>query len=591
MKRHSSPAWIGFAARAWLGILGTALLHIPIRAAESYTATVRITDRVLNAVKPLLFGDNIEWANDGMGFWLSKEKKLDEKLVAEVRAAGVTHLRYPGGTLSDYFEWKKAVGDKRQPIPNPFNKGKPEDPRFGPAEFIALCRRLEIPGTITLNAGTGTPEEAAGWVKYFRDQGFPVTSFAVGNEIYMAKPPEPIVKTPEQYIDFFFKCREAIDKVAPGTKLGAIGLHDTGAFALSRHKDWMEKILRALGDKIAFLDVHNGYAPVARMVLGDPKAKAPTDDEFAACFLGASVYVEENLRATKVDLAKHAPHEGKSIEIHVSEYGPLVYPLGTLKAIDELPWNRSLAGALYQACLFNVFAREPKLTSANHLPLHQDVFGALVGAHSTPFFGRTNWRNIVFYVFQIYAKMAGRDVLAVEVQTPTYSTDAVGIVPKLQNVPCLDVGAYRTPDGKNLTLFLINRDVRRGAAVKLDLGPTAWRAESRTTLAADSYKAENGPSQPNQVVPVRVEGQDLTVVELPKHSLLRIDLGRKRHSCGRSVFRRGKSRCNTRTGDSSRSSRLVATLDDDAGLPLPRATVVIEGTSEEQAAYYIGCWL
>ena len=104
MKRHSSPAWIGFAARAWLGILGTALLHIPIRAAESYSATVRITDRVLNTVKPLLFGDNIEWTNDGMGFWLSKEKKLDEKLVAEVRAAGVTHLRYPGGTLSDYFE-------------------------------------------------------------------------------------------------------------------------------------------------------------------------------------------------------------------------------------------------------------------------------------------------------------------------------------------------------------------------------------------------------------------------------------------------------------------------------------------------------
>jgi alpha-L-arabinofuranosidase len=524
MKRRRLPAWINPTARVWLGILCLALLHAPICAAESYTATVRITGRVLNTVKPLLFGDNIEWTNDGMGFWLSKEKKLDEKLVAEVRSAGVTHLRYPGGTLSDYFEWKKAVGDVRRPIPNPFNKGKPEEPRFGPAEFIALCRRLEIPGTITLNAGTGTAEEAAGWVKYFRDQGFPVTAFAVGNEIYMAKPPEPIVKTPEQYIDFFLKCREAVDRVAPGTKLGAIGLHDTGAFSLSRHKDWMEKVLRALGDKISFLDVHNGYAPVARMVLGDPKAKAPTDDEFAACFLGASVYVEENLRTTKADLAKYAPHGGKNIELHVTEYGPLVYPLGTLKPTDELPWNRSLAGALYQACLFNAFAREPKLTSANHLPLHQDVFGALVGAHSTLFLGRTNWRNVVFYVFQMYAKMAGREVLAVEVQSPVYSTDAVGIVPKLRNVPFLDVGAYRMPDGKKLTLFLVNRDIRRSAAVKVDLGQTAWRAESRTTLSADSYKAENGPSQPNKVVPLTAEGLDLGAIELPKHSLLRIDL-------------------------------------------------------------------
>jgi alpha-N-arabinofuranosidase len=527
MKRTVLFAVIHVATRVCLLAAGIVLSQTPIHAAESYSVTVRVTDRVLNTVKPLLFGDNIEWTNDGMGFWLSKEQKHDERLIAEVRAAGVTHLRYPGGTLSDYFDWSKAIGDKRQPIPNPFNKGKPEDPRFGPAEFIELCRRLDIPGTITLNAGTARPEEAAGWVKYFRDRGFPVTAFAVGNEIYMAKPPEPIVKTPEQYIDFYLKCRAAIDTVAPDVKLGVIGLHDTGAFSLSQHKDWMEKVLRALGDKISFIDVHNGYAPVARVVLGDPKAKVQSDDEFAACFLAASVYVEENLRATKADLARYTPHEGKNIEIHITEYGPLVYPLGILKPIDELPWNRSLAGALYQACLFNVFAREPKLTSANHLPLHQDVFGALVGAHYTLFFGRTNWRNIVFYVFQMYSKMAGRDVLAVDVHSPAYSTHAVGIVPKLENVPYLDAGAYRTPEGKKLSLFLVNRDVRRSAAVELDLGRTAWRAASMTTLSADTYKAENGPSQPNRVVPVTAVGHNLTSVQLPKHSLLRIDYGQK----------------------------------------------------------------
>jgi alpha-N-arabinofuranosidase len=494
---------------------------------QSYIATVRVTNQVLNTVKPLLFGDNIEWTNDGMGFWLSKERKLDENLIEEVRAAGVTHLRYPGGTLSDYFQWSKSVGDKRQPIPNPFDKGKLADPRFGPAEFIELCRRLDIPGTITLNAGTATPEDAAGCVKYCCDQRFPVTAFAVGNEIYMAKGSEPIAKTPEQYIDFYLQCREAIDKVHPGTKLGVIGLHDTGAFSLSQHKDWMEKILRALGDKISFIDVHNGYAPVARAVPGDPKAKIPSDDEFAACFLAASVYVAENLRVTKADLARYAPHGGKNIEIHVTEYGPLVYPAGGLKAIEELSWNRSIAGALYQACLFNVFAREPKVASANHLPLHQDGFGALLGVHNTLFFGSTQWRNIVFYVFQMYAKMAGRQVLAAEVESPVYSTPPVGIVPKLKDVACIDAGAYRTPDGKKLTLFLINRDVHRKATVKLDLGPGVWRVESVTALSADNYKAENSPSQPNKVVPVTTAGRDLASVQLPKHSLLRIDYAKK----------------------------------------------------------------
>jgi alpha-N-arabinofuranosidase len=508
-----------------LGLLGW---HVQrASAAETYEAAVRVSDQVLNTVKPLLFGDNIEWTNDGMGFWLAREKKLDEKLVAEVRAAGVTHLRYPGGTLSDYFDWSKAVGDKRQAIPNPFNKGKPEDPRFGPAEFIGLCRKLNIPGTITLNAGTGKAEDAAGWVRYCREQGFAVTAFAVGNEIYMAKPAEPIARTPEQYIEFYLKCHEAIQKVAPGTKLGAIGLHDTGAFSLSQHRDWMEKTLRALGDKIAFIDLHNGYAPVARVVIGGPMAKACSDDDFAACFLGASVYVDQNLQTSKADLARYAADGGRRIEIHVTEYGPLVYPVRPLESIQDLAWNRSLAGALYQACLFHVFTREPRLTSANHLPLHQDVFGALIGVHSTLFFGQTHWRNIVFHVFRMYSEMAGREVLAIDVRSPAYSTVAVGIVPKLDKVPSLDVAAYRTKEHDRLTLFLVNRDLRRKATVKIDLGSTAWRAESITTLSAPSYKAENSPSEPNKVVPVTVPASEIATVELPRHSLARIDLRKK----------------------------------------------------------------
>ena len=520
-------AMVPVACWALTVIPNHAAVEAPTPPDGSYQATVHVTDRVVNTVKPLLFGDNIEWTNDGMGFWLPKAQTFDEKLIEEVHAAGVTHLRYPGGSLSDYFEWSKAIGDRRQPIPNPFAKGKPEDPRFGPAEFMALCRKLHIPGTITLNAGTAKPEDAASWVKYFRDHDFPVTAFAVGNEIYMAKAAEPIAKTPEQYIAFYQKCRAAIENVAPGTPLGIIGIHDTGAFSLSQHPDWMEKVLRGLGGEIRFIDVHNGYAPATRVVLGDPKAKVSSDDDFAACFMGASVYVEQNLQVTKADLARYAPEGGKNIEIHITEYGPLVIPGATPNTVEDAAWNRSLAGALYQACLFNFFTREPKLTSANHLPLHQDLFGALIGVHSTWFSGQKRWRNIVFHVFQMYARMSGRDVLAVDVESPTYSTPAIGIVPKLEKVPCLDVGAFRTSGGDKLALFLINRDVHRSATVKLDLGTVPWRAESVTTLTGATYKAENSPSEPDKIVPVTIGSQESASVPVPKHSLVRIDLIKK----------------------------------------------------------------
>lgn len=494
---------------------------------ESFTASVRVTDRVLNTVNPLLFGDNIEWVKNGMGFWIPEEKQFDEKLVEELRAAGIAHLRYPGGTLSDYFEWRKAIGENREGITNPFENMRKEYPYFGPGEFMKICKILNIPGTITLNAGTGTPEDAVAWVEYFQKESFPVTAFAVGNEIYMAKPEEPIAKTVQQYVDFYLKCEQGIRRIAPNVKLGAIGLHDSGAMPLSQNRKWMMDILKAIGDKIDFIDVHNGYAPILRGVGFDPDKLYP-DDDFALCFMGASLYVKDNIEATKSDLAKYAPNGGVNIEIHITEYGPLVYPVKQERAVEDVAWNRSLAGALYQACLFNVLMKEPRIASANHLPLCQDIFGALIGIRGT-YPGRKNWRNIVYYVFQMYSRMAGREALNIQVESPTYSTPSMGFVPDLRDVPYIDAGAYRAYNRSELSLFLINRDVSRNASVEVDPGTDSFVVRSITTLTADSYKAENSPEEPKNVVPSTIPGpQNIQtkpfILVLPKHSLTVIEV-------------------------------------------------------------------
>jgi len=494
---------------------------------ESLTASIVVTDRTLNTVSSLIFGDNIEWTNNGMGLWVPGEKRFDEKLVEELRAVGVTHLRYPGGTLSDYFDWYKAIGNERQPITNPFAGGKKEYPYFGPEEFMMLCRKLGIPGTITLNAGTGTPEDAVGWVKYLRENNFRVTAFAVGNEIYMAKPEEPIAKTDEQYVDFYLKCRGAIRAVAPDAKIGAIGLHDTGIIPLSQNRDWMKNVLTRIGDKIDFIDIHNAYAPITRGVGLDPNKLRP-DDEFARCFMGASAYVQANIAATKDDLAKYAPDGGRNIEIHITEYGPLVFPIKQKRAVEDVAWNRSLAGALYQACLFNVILKDPKIASANHLPLCQDIFGALIGIRGV-YPERKTWHNVVYYVFQMYARMAGREVMDTVVKSPAYSTLPMGVVPALTDVPYIDVGAYRTSDGNRLAIFLINRDVNRDATVNIDTGFDSFRIDSLTTLTGRSYKDENSPDRPDNVVPVTKTGDKSSLTKLftlvlPRHSLTVIEI-------------------------------------------------------------------
>lgn len=45
--------------------------------------------------------------------------------------------------------------------------------------------------------------------------------------------------------------------------------------------------------------------------------------------------------------------------------------------------------------------------------------------------------------------------MEVEIQSPTYSSQSMGIVPKLENIPYIDAGAYKSKD--KLAVFLINK--------------------------------------------------------------------------------------------------------------------------------------
>jgi len=494
-----------------------------------FSARVQVTDHALNTVRPMLFGDNIEWVHHGMGLWQPENTQFDESLIRELKAAGITHLRYPGGTLSDFFDWSGAVGPKRRPQPNPFDKGKTEYPDFGPDEFIALCRRLGIPGTITVNAGTGTPELAGAWAEYLHRKKFRVAQFEVGNEIYMADaskeevPALPVAKTAGQYVDFYLRTAAAIRKASPGTPVGAIGLFDTGAFSLNRHADWMEKLLTKAGDRLDFLAIHNGYAPATTLTMLGGRQQRQPDEEVARSLLGASEYVRQNIETTKAGIARYVPGGGRRIGLLITEYGPLVYPLDPSHAIEDLAWNRNLAGALYQACLFNVLLREPRIIGGNHLPLCQDGFGALVGVHGSGA-ERKQWRNVVFYVFQLYSRLGGRTVLDTRVESPVYSTISIGIVPALKDVALIDAAAYRSKDRHSTKVYLVNRDVWRTGSVRIDPAARRYRVSSVTTLASESFKAENGPDKLDAVKPVSTAGPPGLrsgdfAVSLPPHSL------------------------------------------------------------------------
>ncbi|MEQ7009029.1 alpha-L-arabinofuranosidase C-terminal domain-containing protein [Actinopolymorpha sp. B17G11] len=125
--------------------------------------------RARGAISPLLYGVNHRYAYDGFGMWDSDQHRAYPGLVAQTRAAGVTAVRYPGGTIANTLRWKRAVGPVGQRERSPHGTasfGEPLTAEFGPDEFGQFLEQLDAAGSIVVNFATGDAREAADWVEY-----------------------------------------------------------------------------------------------------------------------------------------------------------------------------------------------------------------------------------------------------------------------------------------------------------------------------------------------------------------------------------------------------------------------------------------
>ena len=85
-------------------------------------------------------------------------------------AIGVQSLRYPGGSSSDDYDWQldRSVTDDSFQWASPFST------------FALMAAALAAQPYITVNYGSGTPEEAAAWVAYAN--GNPASALALGTD-------------------------------------------------------------------------------------------------------------------------------------------------------------------------------------------------------------------------------------------------------------------------------------------------------------------------------------------------------------------------------------------------------------------------
>ncbi|NUR31120.1 MAG: alpha-L-arabinofuranosidase, partial [Catenulispora sp.] len=171
--------------------------------------------------------------------------------------ADIGMLRYPGGSYGDIYHWETHTAPGGYVAP-----GTDFD------SFMGTVKKVGAQPILIANYGTGTPEEAAGWVRYANvTKGYGVKYWEIGNENYGNgyygadwEADNHASKSPTTYAQNVVDYSKAMKAVDPTVKVGAVltmsGNWPDGVVATGDSADWNRTVLSIAGPAVDFVIVH-----------------------------------------------------------------------------------------------------------------------------------------------------------------------------------------------------------------------------------------------------------------------------------------------------------------------------------------------
>ena len=232
-------------------------------------------DRVVQKVdRANLLGINIALYNNPDDFaWAMSEGPL--------RDLNLGYIRLPGGSQSDRYYWNgNGVLENGKADPATFKPPywqvdwsdyKPGftvdnydwgkvDARIVQIDAKTMHEITEkhprANALVTVNAGTGTPEMAAEWVRWANiKNGWGVRYWEIGNELNGEWEaghirPDGSKMTAEKYVQIYKQFARAMKAVDPTIKVGGPSCD------IDHHEDYFEPLLKLAGDEVDFLSLH-----------------------------------------------------------------------------------------------------------------------------------------------------------------------------------------------------------------------------------------------------------------------------------------------------------------------------------------------
>jgi alpha-N-arabinofuranosidase len=413
---------------------------------------------------------------------------MDPEMIALARDLHTPLVRF-GGNFTSGYHWRDGVGpmDKRVTMLNQA-WGMPEYNHFGTGEFLRFCERIGAEPQIALNLGSGTPEEAAGWVTYVNQHWGGRRGgllWELGNELWgtfqIGYPTlERVAARTKAFSD-------AVRAADPRARLIATGA-DPDHF-----RDWNAAQL-ATPSTFEFLSTHFVVGN------GDVRRPQPAPAFIQQAAFALPVGLERRLREMKQQIDADPSARGR-VAIAFTEWlfhGPN----------DDVPRFSNLGGAICAAGFLNTLMRVADFT-----PI-ADMTGLV------EFGGIWKKRGKVFgvpayWAFRMYSTADATTPVEVRVAVDSYDVEQGNKrIPEIRAVPYLDVVAALNDARNRLTLFCVNRNAAAGIPAILKIAGFHANSQAEVeTLTGPSPGVVNSEEHPDAIRPRRdtleVPGGDL----------------------------------------------------------------------------------
>ena len=500
--------------------------NAPVKAADDVHLSIDAS-RAGAKIDRNLFGQFAENLGHGLyeGIWVGPDSPIPNTcgvrndVVTALQALKVPNVRWPGGCFGDEYHWRKGIGPaaQRPATLNPAWGDVVDTNAFGTNEFMDFIQQIGSQAYVSINVGSGTPQEASEWLEYMtaaqptalakeraangHPDPYQVGFLGIGNESWGCGG--------SMTADYYLSQLKIYSHFARNFNPAQRGTNRMLKIAVgpgTPETSWTETIMKAWqhhgGDwNIDGLSLHrytvpNGWPP------STPSTGFGVEDYSKT--LKSTLSMEGFLREQETVMDTYDPQ--KKVALVVDEWGAWHAALpGTNPHF--LVQQNSLRDAILAALNLNIFARHADRVRMANIAQMINVLQSMI---------LTDKEKMVltptYYVYKMYVPFQDATFVPVAFDAGTYTQGSTSL-------PRVDALAARDTSGK-LWLEITNLDPEKPLAIDAEITGMAAKSAKGETLTASAVDSVNTFAAPNTVVPkpvsASVTGGRLALTVAPK---------------------------------------------------------------------------